>query len=184
MVTGIALAMSGVGLFVITAGGLSGDLGGMLLALGGAVAVTVYLIGGRRLRQRLSLLVYVFYVYAFASAMLLAASLVAGARLTGLPVADYAIFVALGIVPSHLGHTLYNYLLRYLEASVIAVSTLGEPIISSALALFFLGEVPSPWILVGGPMVLVGIYLTVKGSNRKLGFSPSETACRLTGECE
>ena len=167
MLAGIVLGMSGVGLFVVTAGGLSSELEGMLLALGGAVAVTVYLIGGRSLRQRLSLLVYVFYVYAFASAMLLAASIVYGASLTGLPIGDYVIFLVLGIIPSHLGHTLYNYLLRFLEASVIAVSTLGEPIISSILALFFLGEVPSPWILVGGPMVLVGIYLTVRGSNRK-----------------
>ena len=163
-IAGITLAMVGVGIVIVTGGGISGNLRGMLLALGGAVAVTVYLIGGRRLRQRLSLVVYAFCVYAIASIILLAASMAAGASLTGLPPGDYVLFLLLGIVPSHFGHTLYNYLLRFLEASVIAVSTLGEPIISSILALAILGEVPSPWILVGGPLVLVGIYVTVRGS--------------------
>jgi drug/metabolite transporter (DMT)-like permease len=82
----------------------------------------------------------------------------------GLPPRDYLLFLLLGIIPSHCGHTLYNYLLRFLEANIIAVSTLGEPIISSILALVILGETPSQWIILGGPLVLVGIYVTVRGS--------------------
>lgn len=161
---GIAVAMLGVGLIVLAEGGLSGDLEGILMALFGAIAVSGYLIGGRRLRQRITLVSYVFCVYSAAAAVLLGLAAMAGAELVGLPARDYAILLVLGIVPSHFGHTLYNYLLRFLDAKVIAVSTLGEPIISSVLAFMILGESPHPVMVVGAPLVLLGIYLTARAT--------------------
>lgn len=158
---GIGLAMAGVAVMVLPGGELSGSIMGMIMALGGAVAVAGYLLGGRRLRQKLSLISYVFCVYATAAIILTALCAVLGVKLLGLPGKDYMLFFLLGIVPSHLGHTLYNYLLRFLDAKVIAVSTLGEPIFSSLLALAILNEIPHPAIIAGAPPVFLGIYLTV-----------------------
>jgi len=161
---GIALAMLGVVSIAVPQGGLSGDLQGMLMALLGAIAVAGYLIGGSLLRRRISLISYVFCVYSVAAVALVGLAAVAGAKLVGLPARDYAILLALGIVPSHLGHSLYNYLLRFLDAKVIAVSTLGEPIISSVLAFLVLRESPHPVMFVGAPLVLLGIYLTARAA--------------------
>ncbi len=163
---GIALAMAGVAVVILPGGRVSGDLKGLLMALGGAVAVSVYLIGGRKLRQNLSLVSYAFCVYGAASILLLLASVLAGAKLTGFPSKDYLLFILLGVVPSHFGHTLYNYLLKFLDAKVVAVSTLGEPILCSLLALAILSEMPNPSTIVGAPMVLLGIYITATRSAR------------------
>jgi drug/metabolite transporter (DMT)-like permease len=138
------------------------------MALGGAVAVSVYLIGGRTLRRSISLIPYVFCVYAVASLLLLTACLVLGVELSGFTTGDYLLLIALGIVPSHLGHTLYNYLLRYVDAKVVAVSTLGEPILSSVLAFLILSELPQSTIFLGAPMVLLGICLTAMASARSI----------------
>ena len=160
---GILVAMAGVAVVVFPGGRVSGDLVGLAMALGGAITVSVYLIGGRRLRRRLPLASYVLAVYGVASAELLGACLFAGVKLTGYGLSDYGLFLLLGIVPSHFGHTLYNYLLRFLDAKVIAVSTLGEPILSSLWAFLVLNEIPGPFIFAGAPMVLLGIYLTAAG---------------------
>lgn len=173
-VLGIAIAMSGVAVVALPGGRVSGDLGGMLMALGGAVAVSAYLIGGRHLRQRLPLLPYVLAVYTVASLELIGACMVGGVRLTGFGLADYGFFLLLGIVPSHFGHTLYNYLLRFLDAKVVAVSTLGEPILSSLWAFLLLNEIPGIFLFAGAPLVLLGIYLTATGARpRRPGLPPA-----------
>ena len=57
------------------------------------------------------------------------------------------------------GHTLYNWALRYVAALLVSASILAEPILSSILAYFLLSEVPSVYVILGGPIVLVGIFL-------------------------
>ncbi len=166
-ILGIALAISGVAVVALPGGRVSGDLGGLLMALGGAVAVSAYLIGGRRLRQRLPLVPYVVAVYTVASVELLTACIIWGVKLTGYGLGNYGLFFLLGIVPSHFGHTLYNYLLRFLDAKVIAVSTLGEPILSSIWAFILLNEIPGIFLFAGAPLVLLGIYLTATGSRAR-----------------
>jgi len=161
---GIALAIAGMASIVLSRGALPGDLRGTTMSILAAVAVSGYLIGGRRLRQRVALVTYAFCVYAAAAMVLLIMAAFTGAKLVGLRPRDYAMLILLGIVPSHLGHTLYNYLLRYLDAKVIAVSTLGEPLLSSLLAYAILGESPGAAMFLGAPLVLLGIYLTAKAS--------------------
>jgi drug/metabolite transporter (DMT)-like permease len=161
---GICVAMGGVLVMIAPGGGLAGSLGGYLMSLGGAVAVAFYLIGGRRFRQKLSLTSYVLLVYGAASLALMASCLVARVQLVGLEGKEYLVFLILAIVPSHLGHTFFNYLLKFLDARVISVSTLGEPIISSILAFFILQEVPHLAVFVGAPLVLLGVYLAARGS--------------------
>ncbi len=165
---GIVVALAGAAVVFLPGGRVSGDMRGATMALLGAMAVAGYILGGRRLRRRLSLVSYAFWVYTIAALELTVLCVLSGSQMLGLPARDYGLFLALGIVPSHMGHTLYNYLLRYLRANVIAVSTLGEPVFSSALAFLVLGEVPRWTIMVGAPLVLAGVYLTMLGSGRHL----------------
>ena len=50
-------------------------------------------------------------------------------------------------------------LIAYMPASLVSVTTLGEPIGSVILAFFILGEFPSALTLLGGALILAGIYL-------------------------
>jgi len=48
-----------------------------------------------------------------------------------------------------IGHTTFNWALKYLPASVIAIATLGEPMGSTLLAYLILGEGLTIWKVIG-----------------------------------
>lgn len=158
------------GIIVSTVGGMVvgvGDFGssrnellGDLLAVGGAIFGAGYFLIGRRLRVRLSLIAYITLVYSTAAVFLLALAMGSGQRFTGYPTQTYLFLVLLATVPQLIGHSSFNWALRYLPATFVAVTILGEPIGSTILAYFILAEVPTPLKLLGGALILTGIYLT------------------------
>ncbi|GAB4503751.1 MAG: DMT family transporter [Anaerolineales bacterium] len=132
---------------------------GNFLALAGAWAVAGYLMIGRSLRAKTSLVPYIFLVYGIAALVLLGIMFAAGQRPTGLSPLTYLWIVLLALVPQLIGHSTYNWALRYLPAALVSITTLGEPIGSAILAYFILQEAPSALTLLGGALILVGIYL-------------------------
>lgn len=162
---GMGIALGGIAM--ITAGdwktGLSQELIGDLLALLGMVAFAAYLLIGRRLRQGLPTLVYVVPVYGVSALVLLLIVMVMSTPLIGYPAQDWAIFLALAVVCTIGGHTLYNYSLAHVPASLVSVTLLGEPVLSSLFAWLVLSEVPGWFVLPGGMLVLAGIYLANVG---------------------
>jgi drug/metabolite transporter (DMT)-like permease len=132
---------------------------GNLLALAGALTASAYLLVGRWLRSTLSLIVYITSVYGVAAIALLMMALVSGSPLVGFSWFAYLVFLALAVGPQLLGHTSINYGLRHLSASFVSVALLGEPIGSTILAMSILKETPSILEILGGLVILVGIYL-------------------------
>ncbi|MDW8394674.1 MAG: DMT family transporter [Anaerolineae bacterium] len=132
---------------------------GNALALAGAMSIAPYLIIGRALRHKLSLLAYVALVYGAAAVVLFGALLVSGGSpLLGSPVA-YLWIALLALVPQLVGHTSFNWSVRRLPAVYGTVPILGEPIGSSILAVLLLGEVIRPPIVLGAALTLGGIWL-------------------------
>ena len=166
-----AVALSVAGGLVLAAGeaGGAGHFGGDALAAAGAVAMGGNLLVGRKVRRRVPFLPYVTVVYAAAAAMLCAAALASGARATGLP-ADAYLWIALaGLIPQAVGHSTLNWALAHAPATTVAMSTRGEPIIATLLAIPVLGEVP-PWtILPGGALLFAGVALAVRSEMRARG---------------
>ena len=167
MVGGILVAT--VGVAVMSLGGLAnpetlaeGALYGNALALVGAVMAAGYVLAGRSLRQRVSLIPYVTVVYSACAVVLLAFALASGetVALTAYPPREWVLFLAMAVGPGVFGHTVINWALKYVESSVVSVSLLGEPVGSTLLALVLLAEVPGPETVVGGAVVLAGIYVT------------------------
>ena len=138
---------------------------GNFLALAGAWAVTGYLIIGRKLRARMSLIPYIFVVYGMAAIGLIIMMLGAGQLPFGYEAKTYAWIFLLAAIPQLIGHSTYNWALRYLPAAFVAVTTLGEPIGSAILAFLFLNETPTIAILVGGVLILLGIYFAARSSS-------------------
>jgi drug/metabolite transporter (DMT)-like permease len=165
-VVGVALSL--MGSFIIMAWGFRTDsrlIVGNLLALGGALMAGIYILAGSSFRKRLSLSTYAFFVYGSATIFLFLAALLVGADLWVTDHVEYLIFLGLALVPMLLGHTIYNWALKYVSPTFVSVSLLGEPIGSSILAFMLLGEDPSIGALVGGPLVLAGILMVaMKGT--------------------
>jgi len=126
------------------------------------LTVCGYLLIGRRLRRGMSLLAYVGVVYAAAAACLVAVAAAAGAPLTGFAPASWLMLLALAIGPQLLGHTSFNWALKYLPATLIALAILGEPAGSTALAWLLLSEPVGPAKLVGMTLLLAGIFLAAR----------------------
>ncbi len=150
---------------------------GDLLALLGAVCGAAYLVIGRKLRAHLGLVAYVTPVYGVAAAVLLAWAGVRGEAFQPYAAADWAVFAALAAGPMLVGHTGFNYALRYLPAYTVNVGVLAEPVGATliAWALPALAEAPSRWTLAGGAVVLAGVGLTLLGSARAAGAgAPAE----------
>jgi drug/metabolite transporter (DMT)-like permease len=167
--------LTAVGIGVAAAGSLIigwGDLGrgqaklvGDLLAVAGGVMVAGYLIIGRRVRARHTLTVYVALVYGVAMVTLLLIVLVARKPMVGFSLPAYGWMLALGLIPQLVGHSTLNWALRHLSATFIAAITLTEPIGSSILAYLVLRERIATLTLVGGVLILAGIYVASRSEN-------------------
>lgn len=167
-IAGIAVAVVGGALVGLTDLGRAGSesLQGDALALAGAGAVSGYLIVGRSLRRRLSLLPYITLVYSTGAIVLLAMAWVMGIGLTGYSPLAYVLVVLLAAGPQLVGHSSYNWALKYLSATMITITILAEPVGATVLAVPILGQVPGPISLAGGALVLVGIYLAARQEMR------------------
>jgi drug/metabolite transporter (DMT)-like permease len=134
---------------------------GNFLALAGAWTVSGYLIIGRKLRtaRNLSLIPYILLVYGTAAIALLGILFAAGQTPFGYPARAYGWIFLLAAFPQLMGHSTYNWALRYVPATLVAVITLVEPIASAVLAYFILRETPALGVVAGGLLILVGIFL-------------------------
>jgi drug/metabolite transporter (DMT)-like permease len=167
LVWGIALSVTGGILIGYSDFHVEGQaLFGDLLALLGAVFHSAYLLLGQRLRRRLDLLPYITVVYGMAALLVLLAALVTQQSFTGYAPATYLFMLLLALGPQLLGHTAYNWTLRYVSAAVVAVAILGEPVGASILAYFILNEHLTYLQIGGGGLVLAGIYLALRAQKR------------------
>jgi drug/metabolite transporter (DMT)-like permease len=135
---------------------------GNFLALAGAWSVTGYLIIGRKLRAGMSLIPYIFLVYGMAAVTLIVIMLAAGHSPFGYAPKTYGWIFLLAAVPQLIGHSTYNWLLKQLSATLVAVTTLAEPIGSAFLAYIILNEIPKALVVMGGLTILAGIFLVAK----------------------
>jgi drug/metabolite transporter (DMT)-like permease len=161
-VVGLALALSGG--ILVSLNGTAGDpptrsdpLLGNSLALIGAVMAALYFIIGRRLRARLSVVVYIWLVYSAAALILIGVVVVTGQQVGGLSSEAYLWMLLMGLIPQLIGHTAFNYALGFLPAAFVSLAVLGEPLGSGVLAIVLLKEWPTVLQLVGAAMILIGI---------------------------
>jgi drug/metabolite transporter (DMT)-like permease len=139
-----------------------GSLMGNALAIGGAIAMAVYFFVGGRARQRLSLLAFVWPVYGTAAAVLILAGIVSRTPLWGFQPSTYVYLFLLALIPQCIGHTSYNWALRWLSPAKVALTTLAEPVGASLLAYLFLNEELTGSKIAGGGVILLGIYIATR----------------------
>ncbi len=180
-VAGILLTLAGsVLIFGADAGRTPGPdsapMLGNVLALAGAISASGYLLVGRALRTRVSLTAYIWLAYSTAAVLLLAAATATGASLMALPAAAWLFMVALALGPQLIGHTTFNWALRRLTATFVAVAILGEPVGSALLAYFIFGERFSALQFGGFVLLLLGIFVAARDEQlpRKEGAHPRQ----------
>lgn len=140
-------------------GDISPAVEGVGLALVGALAVVGYFIVGRKARARISLLGYVTPLYALCCLFLLTWVVAAGDPLLPYSATTWGYLAALAIVPTVIGHTVFNWAIKHVRPTVVSLAFLGEPVVASVLALIFFAQRPPLDTFIGGTLVLLGIYM-------------------------
>jgi drug/metabolite transporter (DMT)-like permease len=143
-----------------------GSIFGDLMALAGAVFVSLYILIGRKARRTLALPLYAFLVYGSSTVVLLLLALFTGTPLFSYGPRELLIFFLLALVCTIGGHTLFNWALKYVEPVFISTAILGEPLFASVLALLIFGEVPGLNVLLGGVLVLGGLFFFTRLTRR------------------
>ncbi|GEN47139.1 DMT family transporter [Alkalibacillus haloalkaliphilus] len=140
---------------------------GNFLALMGAIAITGYFLFGQNVRKRVSLMTYTFVVYGVSSITLILYNIVLGTSFTGYTGETWMYFLALAIIPTFFGHTLFNWAIKWVSASTITMGVLFEPIGASIMAYFILGELVTWSQFLGGSIVIIGLMLFIISTSKK-----------------
>jgi len=170
MIASIVLSLTGT---LIIAMGSSGGAGssmmiGNALAFSGAIFVAGYLVIGGIVRKNMGAGVYVFIVYSVSAITLFLMCFVSNTPVYPYPAKEFLLFIALAFFCSILGHTVYNYLVKYVSSTLISISTLSEPIFASFMAMFFFKEIPSIYTLAGGMIIIIGIFYYLVAQNKAI----------------
>lgn len=158
--SGLALALAGMAL--VASGGarrLASAGYGDALAVVASFFYALYFLVTRRVRAGMDTLTFLALSAASGVVLLLAVCLAVGAPLGGFGTRAWAALAALGLV-SHLGgYFAINYALGHLRATSVSVSLLVQPVITALLSIPLLGEFLGAQQIIGGALVLSGVYL-------------------------
>ena len=171
-VVGIAIGVAGGLAIALGDAGGEGELFGDLLACLGAIAIVGYMLVGRRLRAYMPAMTYNTVVYTGAALCLVIGAIVAGEPFAGFTTGTYVMLVLVALIPQVVGHSLLNWSLAHVTATAVAISVMAEPVIATVAAVPILREIPPLTSVVGGLLILAGIYIAIRSRN---------TGQRITG---
>jgi len=160
---GIAVAL--IGIIFVNYGGLtfgSRALWGDLLALMAGFSMGAYLVIGGQLRARIDILSYLAIIYTCSAVILLVATLLFGHSLFGYSPITYLMLILLALIPQLIGHSCLNLAVRLVPVTLVSVAILGEPVGATLLGCLILGEMPTANEIVGGLLILSGIFIVMR----------------------
>jgi drug/metabolite transporter (DMT)-like permease len=136
----------------------AGRTGDVLALIGGFTGACYFLIG-RRMRNEISWVRYMFSVYSFSAAWLLLFSFLLF-RSFPLPLqSDLPWIFAMAVIPSLAGHGLFNLAIRQVKGYVVNAAFMGEPVIATVLAYRLFHEKPDAYFYYGAALVFAGLAL-------------------------
>ena len=152
------------GAAVLVSQGSFGDTGalGNVLAVLCSVAMAFVLIVGKNIRKSFGVFEYTRWLFFFAACTLFVISLFAEVSVFSVSSQELPWFFFLALVPTMIGHNIFYYLIKTLNATTVAAVPLGEPIVSSLGALAFFGEPIGFGVFLGGGIALFGVFLVVR----------------------
>jgi drug/metabolite transporter (DMT)-like permease len=168
-ILGMVIAFTGVAILA-TEEGLnlrhSATLAGDLLTLLGTTSFSVYAVLGKKFaRQYDSVTMNTFNLLA-GTLLLLPLSIHQAAHLDWGSVgwAGWTGLVYMAAISSVAAYTLFYWVLRYMDASRVAAVNYLQPLGAILVAAAFLGEMPTRNLMLGGALILLGVYLAERGA--------------------
>lgn len=139
-----------------------GHLYGDVLAVVGAVSVAGYTLIGKEVRKVMTTTAYTYIVYSTCAIVLVAAVMIQGYGLSDFSPRTVGAGFFLAVVSTILGHSVFNWCLKYLSPSFVSGSRLCEPVVASMMAVFLFQEIPTAMQVIGGAVVIGGVFVYSK----------------------
>ncbi|MBK8421579.1 DMT family transporter [Candidatus Villigracilis saccharophilus] len=132
---------------------------GDLMASTAAIFYASYQLTTQHGRKHIDPLRYTWLVGVSATLGMFVMNLVLGNSFSGYPPQTWIIFFLTAIVSQMIGYLAITYALGHLPASIVSPTLIGQPILTTILAIPMLGEIPNTTQWIGGAVALAGIYI-------------------------
>ena len=162
---GLLLALVGVTILIGQSFSLNTEnLLGDMLALSTAVFYAGYLLSIKQARAHVATLKVMAWSGSVCALILLPVALLSGEPFFATSWQGWAVLFGLALFSHASGQGLIAYALAALPATFSSVSLLWQPVMSNLLAWAILGIALSGWQIIGGLIVLCGIFIARRGS--------------------
>jgi len=140
---------------------------GDMLAILAAFLAACYLFLGRSFRKKIEYIPYIYIVYSYCAFFLFIFVLLSGHSFTGYSNINYMYILLLALGPTLIGHSVLNLSIRYVPATIVSLAILGEPIMTTVLAMIILKETLTTATIIGGSLILYGIFKAINSNQRQ-----------------
>ena len=153
----IAVTLVGSVLIAFSDSASGAHLYGDILSLLAAIAVAVYTLIGRIVREKLSTSVYTYIVYCTCGLSLLILCAAQRYSLFAYGASPSVVGLLLAIFSTILGHSIFSWCLKYFSPSFVSASKLCEPVAAAIMAMFLFLEIPKMLQILGGALIIGGV---------------------------
>lgn len=163
---GLMITIIGGGVIAFSSGasdaGSNPELGN-LLAFVGAIAGATYLTISRSVRQKVSLVPFIWILFGTGGIFASALVLLTGTQFLGLPPMAYFWLIFLTLVVQIVGHSGFNYVIGFFPATLVSLSAQAISVTSPIAAYFIFREIPGIGEVIGGAIIIAGVALAILG---------------------
>lgn len=153
---GLAIGLSGTESSAIARYPLLGNS----LSLIGSWAISGYLLLGREAQRRgMGIGSYAAIAYSSAALILLPLPLLWNTSYVGYPPSVYGYLLLMAVGPQLIGHTSFNWALRWISPTLVTLVILFEPVGASILGYLIFGELPGIGVIGGAIVLLIGVAI-------------------------
>lgn len=139
---------------------------GDLLAFLGAIMAAFYLLAGRSVRRKIDILPYITIIYSVAALVLLPICLIVQSPIFHLSDKSYFWIFMLTAIPTLIGHSLYNWTLRYMKVFTVNIAIIAEPILATIMAWLIFAEKPGVFLYPGAMLLMLALIFAFKGEEQ------------------
>ena len=119
----------------------------------------LYLIYTLEVRKRVDTITFMTFSVLFMVLMLLPLNIFMGNPFTGFSAGTWGALVGMGLISHFGGWLAINFALGHLKGTNVSVSLLAQAVVTAILGIFILGEALSIHQIVGGTLILSGVYI-------------------------
>lgn len=145
----------------VTGLGDSNPMFGAILSVLASIASAAYLTVGRTVRRKVSIFPYVWIVFGFGGIISLIFALATATPILGHQSGGYFWLLMLTLIPQLIGHSSFNYALKYFTATLTSLSSQLLTITGSFVAFLIFAEVPTQTDLIGSVIIAFGVLIAI-----------------------